>query len=812
MVKPCTYMYYTGYKDTIGKSKRVKDSVFKLNWAVPVIPQNRKAETLNSFDSVYTNEIILDIDMDNINENDSLEDINYDEAEKSIKKIINWLQKKFPTLKLNIWDSGRKGFHIGINFDYHFRFKTHNYGGNTNYVICYHELVNVLNDLLDNSSAKIDKGLEQVTRIIQLPNVFKDGGKPADTTYRGYKVCIWNSSQPLEDFPKKNDFIKASRSNKNIVEPLVNTKKTSRAFISYLNDLERNTKLPKQSNKGNESVEMFKSSIKGNERAMVLNSVLRPILNKLYEIHKSDGHRKVRSPILYTCLEYLTFNDMELVVDILKSDERGSDKSNTRQGLVNAYKQGNPNQWAVWHALGCVRNIDLDIALATFDNDEDKKKFEKENSYRKDLYSDLIHVLEDIRAINSHEAILELLKQYDNNPIKMIENEVTDYIKNSENLFNLIIHDLGAYLGIVSRMIDVNGGSEAGKSALIKAMEKAVPNFKNLGSSTPASIRRPSEDKMDCYNGLACYLGDRGLRGHSANATEEFELVFEIFGGLVTEKSFVKDLVEPNGNTKHYELTAEGIIALLTEPYTNLNRHSMGDQMTTRTTTIMINPLTKEEENQIFIDSFQDKPTPEWYNLNKYHLEYIKKYDFKLNYTNEVILAIAKLIDGLRGKYYIKGLFESYCKYLDIQQPTVDDVNKFADIFINDQTNTVELIVFKKLYDNLTSVIDEDDLQQYLTTQNRYINGVSTEVETFKPNRMLRQVKNRSSAVFFTPTKLKTYFKNDFRMNKNTKDIIDDIPAILNSLYKMGYLDKLTEKDGNENVYYIIKNDYYENS
>lgn len=808
MVKNCTYIYYSHYGDTYGKTKRVKDSTFKSNWAFPVRPENRDYRILNQFDKVFTNELIIDIDMENVNENIPLESINYDNAEKCINIIVNWFKEKFPALKINVWASGRKGFHISILFDYHFGFKTASYNKNTNYVICYYELVNILNNLIVNiDNVKVDDGLGQVTRIIQLPNVIKDNNGE-----RGYKVCVWNSDKSINDFPNKNDILKASRSNKNIVKPLQNKKNNSQAFISYLNNLERNVKLPKQSNKGNESVEMFKSSIKGNERAMVLNDTLRPVLDKLYEIHKTDGHRKVRSPILYTCLEYLTFNDMELVVDILKSDERGSDKSNTRTGLVNAYKQGNPNQWAVWNALGCVKNIDLDIALATYDNDEDKKKFEKENSYRKDLYWDLIHVLEDIRAVNSHEAILELLKQYDNNPIKMIENEVTDYIKNSENLFNLIIHDLGAYLGIVSRMIDVNGGSEAGKSALIKAMEKAVPNFKNLGSSTPASIRRPSEDKMDCYNGLACYLGDRGLRGHSANATEEFELVFEIFGGLVTEKSFVKDLVEPNGKTKHYELTAEGIIALLTEPYTNLNRHSMGDQMTTRTTTIMINPLTKEEENQIFIDSFKGKPTPEWYNLNKYHLEYIKKYDFKLNYADEVILAIAKLIDGLRGKYYIKGLFESYCKYLDIQQPTVDDVNKFADIFINDQTNTVELIVFKKLYDNLTSVVDEDDLQQYLTTQNRYINGVSTEVETFKPNRMLRQVKNRNNAVFFTPTKIKTYFKNDFRRNKNTKDIIDDIPAILNSLYKMGYLDKLTEKDGNENVYYIIKNDYYENS
>ena len=62
-----------------------------------------------------------------------------------------------------------------------------------------------------------------------------------------------------------------------------------------------------------------------------------------------------------------------------------------------------------------------------------------------------------------------------------------------------------------------------------------MPRFENLGSSTPASVRRQSEYAFDKK---IIYLGDKGLKGKSQNSKEEFEGLQEVFGGLITEKEF----------------------------------------------------------------------------------------------------------------------------------------------------------------------------------------------------------------------------------------------------------------------------------
>ena len=77
---------------------------------------------------------------------------------------------------------------------------------------------------------------------------------------------------------------------------------------------------------------------------------------------------------------------------------------------------------------------------------------------------------------------------------------------------------------------------------------------------------------------------------------------------------------------------------------------------------------------------------------------------------------------------------------------------------------------------------------------------------------LLKTRTNRKSKSFFTAKQIKTYFKNDFKMNKNLKDTIEDIPKILKNLYNAGYIELVLEWEyQNQEVYYIPNKDEMEN-
>ena len=52
------------------------------------------------------------------------------------------------------------------------------------------------------------------------------------------------------------------------------------------------------------------------------------------------------------------------------------------------------------------------------------------------------------------------------------------------------------------------------------------------------------EDSKENYEDMAIYLGDKGLRGDTQQSREEFIGLYEVFGGLVTEEEFVRDVVK----------------------------------------------------------------------------------------------------------------------------------------------------------------------------------------------------------------------------------------------------------------------------
>ena len=124
------------------------------------------------------------------------------------------------------------------------------------------------------------------------------------------------------------------------------------------------------------------------------------------------------------------------------------------------------------------------------------------------------------------------------------------------------------------------------------------------------------------------------------------------------------------------------------------------------------------------------------------------------------------------------------------------DVDKFLTVFkIQIEVTEIEFMIYKKLYQNL-NVVTADDLEYKIADDG------SIEYED-----ILLQARDRKNRTFFTAKQIKTYFKRDFKRNKNLKDTLDQVPDILNNLYNAGYIEKLEWQYNGQNVYYIPYNE-----
>ena len=105
-------------------------------------------------------------------------------------------------------------------------------------------------------------------------------------------------------------------------------------------------------------------------------------------------------------------------------------------------------------------------------------------------------------------------------------------------------------------------------------------------------------------------------------------------------------------------------------------------------------------------------------------------------------------------------------------------------------------MIYKKLYQNLNA-LSESELSLKLDNDG----------SVYESKDILRQSKDRKDKSFFTAKQIKTYFKQDFKRNKNLKDTIDQIPQILNNLYNANYLERLEWQYNGQNLYYLPYNE-----
>lgn len=468
---------------------------------------------------------------------------------------------------------------------------------------------------------------------------------------------------------------------------------------------------------------------------------------------------------------YVDIKEAEIIYNHLAKTTDIEESANAKGSFITAYEKDK-----IPRNLGALKNHYEKYNL-------DQTNFEK-----------LSYYLNSKVQSKDYDTFNDLMQNNDNDWYQLLDEKLYDYVDNTNNIFNGIIHSLMALFGYGSRFIVVNGGAEVGKSEYVTTIKKLMPRFKNMGSSTPASIRRQSEY---AFNKKIVYLGDKGLKGSSQSAEDEFEGLYEVFGGLVTDKEFVRDIVVGD-KVMEFNLKSDGICVFYTEPYTNLRKFGAGDQYTTRSTGITVNPV--EDGLSVFL---QDDTKPnEFYNIHRNYIKHILNHPIEVKISDDVKTELWYASrDGLRTAKYLLGLFKAYCQYLQIGNPLTTDVNEFLKVFKPKlEVTDIEYEIYRKLYKNLTP-IDSEDIEDY------YWYDRNGNIEIDKDS-MLLQSRERKEKSFFTAKQIKTYFKQDFKRNKNLKDTLDQVPDILNNLFNAGYIDKVEWQYNGQNVYYIpINND-----
>lgn len=466
---------------------------------------------------------------------------------------------------------------------------------------------------------------------------------------------------------------------------------------------------------------------------------------------------------------YVTPSELENIYNLLCEKTNIEDSTNSKQSFIDAY------------------NYDKkECSLGALYSEYEKEKLDFTNFFKlSDYLNDKIYEA-DFKNFNN------IMQKHDNDLFELLESELFDYVDNTENIIKGVINGLSALYGYGSRFIVVNGGAEVGKSEFVKTIEKLMPRFKDVGSSTPASVRRQDTHTFDKR---IVYLGDKGLKGKD---DDEFIGLQEVFGGLITEGKFIRDLVVGE-SVMEFNLKSDGVCVFYTEPYTNLRKFGAGDQYTTRTTYITVNPV--ENGLNVFLNATSnDKKENTFYKTHKNYIEYILKHPIELDLSYIIRTNIYNASkQSLRSAYYLEALFKAYCQYKRLDKPAESDLNKFLNIFKPKYDITdIEYEIYLKLYNNLKP-LKSDELQD-LFFYDEYGK------QKLDQDCMLRQRNNRKDKSFFTAKQIKTYFKYDFQMNKNIKDTLDNIPEILNNLFMAGYLERVEEQYNNQNVYYIPYN------
>ena len=630
---------------------------------------------------------------------------------------------------INVYFSGSKGFHIEI-----------------------------LTELLDIVNTSVEKPMDSCYQYVEFLNYFMDKYPQVDLSLKDVGTRIirihhtkhekTGNYKILVDLNASlDDIITSSKANKDMVKPAKKPMLDESALLildTYRKPIEQKVTFEDL------EWEVMKSD----------DSIYTTIYNEL----NTNIHNKIL--LIGSGLNgYVDIKEAERIYNQLAKTTDIEESTNAHNSFIEAYQNDRYPQ-----NLGALRN-----------------HYEKYNLDQTNFDKLSYHLKSKVQA-SHYDQFNDLMQSNDDDWYKLLDTQLYDYVDNTQNIFKGIIHSLMSLFGYGSRFVVVNGGAEVGKSEYVNTIKKLMPRFKNMGSSTPASVRRQSED---AFNKKIVYLGDKGLKGSSQSADEEFEGLYEVFGGLITDKEFIRDIVVGD-KVMEFKLKSDGVCVIYTEPYTNLRKFGAGDQYTTRSTFITVNPV--EDGLSLFLQD--ETKVNRFYTIHQNYIRHILKNPLEIKISKDVKTALYYASrKSQRTAKYLLGLFKAYCQYLQIGNPLTTDVDDFLKVFQpKHEVTDIEYEIYRKLYNNLNVLMD-DDLDYKIADDG------SIQYED-----MVMQVKDRKTKSFFTARQIKTYFQQDFKRRKNLKDTLDQVPDILNNLYNAGLIEKLEWQYNGQNVYYIPYN------
>lgn len=359
------------------------------------------------------------------------------------------------------------------------------------------------------------------------------------------------------------------------------------------------------------------------------------------------------------------------------------------------------------------------------------------------------------------DYIPSLLEKYDNDILKMLDDNLTEYVGDKTNLAMLILSVVAVKCGLKSFIININGDSLSGKSTLIKTLFDLIPQemIKNHNNSTISGIIRDSWN-LNYYDGSFIYLG---------NITDErkkqIAKIEELTLSLYKEHTYISTMGSKSSTDKTMKVEIETDAFLsLTKSITQYK--SSNTEINDITLYLTVKPIPKNdlvqqlqfnhqdnnqeflEEHQNYIDNLSPMDIEEEFFNNQELLEHINEQTIDLNYEE-------------LHRYQM--LYLSYCIYLNIT-PSIESFDRFQSMTPKDTTLTDE----------------EEALLKFLKKHH-----------TDKANAL--SSKNRAKFKYFSTDNLKSYHSN-IKVIKEA----DNLNKTLNNLVSKGALNKNAD-----NLFYL---------
>ena len=361
------------------------------------------------------------------------------------------------------------------------------------------------------------------------------------------------------------------------------------------------------------------------------------------------------------------------------------------------------------------------------------------------------------------DYIPSLLEKYDNDILKMLDDNLPEYVGDKTNLAMLILSVVAVKCGLKSFIININGDSLSGKSTLIKTLFELIPDdmVKNHNNSTISGMIRD-----------AVYVGgkksyDKKLIDLGFLSDERKKQMPKIEEFLYTSYK-MQNYTSTMGSKSSTDKTMQ--VYLKTDTFMTLTQSitpykSSRIEINDITSYLTVKPIPKNnlkkqkhkhqknneeflEKHRTYIDNLSPMDIEEEFFNNQELLEHIIEETIDLNYEE-------------LHRYQM--LYLSCCIYLKIS-PSIESFDRFQSMTPKDTTLTDE----------------EEALIKFLKKHH-----------TIKESTLERQ--NTKKYKYFSIDKLKKYHSN-IKVIKEA----DDLDRTINNLVSKGALNKNTD-----NLFYL---------